>query len=121
MLSIGPALCDFYTPALVDRGAVVAAVGTTGSGPLLAQRLKGEIDRVLPAGLGLLAGVLKAVQPAVRATFPDFSDRRAFLTALLDGPAAAAALGGDAASRGALGSREPSRRHRVPSGGRGRL
>jgi precorrin-2 dehydrogenase/sirohydrochlorin ferrochelatase len=92
-----PALCDFYTPAVVDRGAVVAAVGTTGSGPMLAARLKGEIDRVMPAHVGDLADMLKAIQGEVRARFPDFSERKAFLASLLDGPAGAAALEGDPA------------------------
>ncbi len=92
-----PALCDFYTPALVDRGAVVAAVGTTGSGPVLAGRLKAEIDRAMPANVGDLATMLKAIQGAVRARFPDFTARKAFLASVLDGPAGAAALAGDAA------------------------
>ncbi len=92
-----PALCDFYTPALVDRGAVVAAVGTTGSGPMLAGRLRGEIDKVMPARVGDLALMLKAIQGAVRARFPDFGARKAFLASVLDGPAGAAALAGDAA------------------------
>ena len=90
-----PALCDFYTPALVDRGAVVAAVGTTGSGPLLAGRLKLEIDRVLPARVGDLALMLKAIQSDVRARFPDFGERKNFLASVLDGPPGAAALAGD--------------------------
>jgi len=93
-----PAHCDFYTPALVDRGAVVAAVGTTGSGPLLAGRLKAEIDRVMPQRVGDLAGMLKAIQGDVRARFPDFAERKAFLASVLDGPAAVAALSGDAAA-----------------------
>ena len=92
-----PALCDFYTPALVDRGAVVAAVGTTGSGPLLAGRLKGEIDKVMPARVGDLARMLKAIQGEVRTRFPDFTERKAFLASMLDGPAGAAALAGDPA------------------------
>jgi precorrin-2 dehydrogenase/sirohydrochlorin ferrochelatase len=91
-----PAYCDFYTPALVDRGAVVAAVGTTGSGPMLAGRLKTEIDKVMPARVGELALMLKAIQGAVRARFPEFGARKAFLATVLDGPAAAAALAGDA-------------------------
>jgi siroheme synthase-like protein len=92
-----PALCDFYTPALVDRGAVVAAVGTTGSGPMLAGRLKAEIDKVMPERVGDLADMLRAIQGDVRSRFPDFSERKAFLASLLDGPAGAAALAGDPA------------------------
>jgi precorrin-2 dehydrogenase/sirohydrochlorin ferrochelatase len=92
-----PAHCDFYTPALVDRGPVVAAVGTTGSGPLLAGRLKAEIDKAMPQRVGDLADMLKAIQGDVRTRFPDFAARKAFLASVLDGPAGAAALAGDPA------------------------
>ncbi|WP_371810921.1 NAD(P)-dependent oxidoreductase, partial [Caulobacter sp. S45] len=35
-----PELCDFNTPAIVDRGAIVAAVATGGAAPLLAAELR---------------------------------------------------------------------------------
>ena len=90
-----PAHCDFYTPAIVDRGAVVAGIGTGGAGPVLAGRLKAQIDTLWPARLGALAELLRTIQPQVRARFPAFAERRAFLVALLDGPAARAALAGE--------------------------
>ncbi len=64
---------------------------------MLAGRLKAEIDRVMPARVGDLADMLKAIQGEVRARFPDFTARKAFLASVLDGPAAAAALAGDPA------------------------
>jgi precorrin-2 dehydrogenase/sirohydrochlorin ferrochelatase len=90
-----PALCDFYTPAIVDRGPVVGAVGTTGHAPGLARRLKAEIDARWPERLGALAAMIDAVKGDARRLLPDFEARRAFLESLLDGPAAEAALTGD--------------------------
>ena len=90
-----PALCDFYTPAIVDRGAVVGAVGTTGQAPGLARRLKAEIDARWPAGLSRLAALVAAMKADARAALPDFAERRDFLESLLEGPAAEAALAGD--------------------------
>jgi len=90
-----PALCDFYTPAIVDRGAVVGAIGTTGQAPGLARRLKGELDARWPQRLGALAALIEAVKVDARRRLPDFDARRAFLESLLDGPAAEAALAGE--------------------------
>lgn len=90
-----PALCDFYTPAVVDRGPVVGAVGTTGQAPGLARRLKGEIDAHWPEGLNRLAGLVDALKAEARAALPEFDVRRAYLESLLAGAAAEAALAGD--------------------------
>jgi precorrin-2 dehydrogenase/sirohydrochlorin ferrochelatase len=90
-----PSLCDFYTPALIDRGAVVAAVGATGAAPLLAAQLRNDIEAVLPEGAGHLAELFRATRDDVRAALPDMAQRRAFLREILRGPAAEAALAGD--------------------------
>lgn len=90
-----PELCDFFTPALVDRGEVVAAVGTRGASPVLAQRLKAGIEAVVPAGAGRLAALLRQFREEVREAFPEMGGRADFVRRVLDGPAAAAAMGGD--------------------------
>jgi precorrin-2 dehydrogenase/sirohydrochlorin ferrochelatase len=82
-----PALSDFHTPAIVDRGPVVAAVGTTGTAPAMAQMLRGEIEARLPRDAGRLAGLLGERRGALTAAFPDMVQRRAFLRAVLAGPA----------------------------------
>jgi precorrin-2 dehydrogenase/sirohydrochlorin ferrochelatase len=86
-----PALSDFNTPAIIDRGAVVVAVGTSGSAPLLAQMLRGEIEARLPAAVGETAELLGARREAIKAAFPDLADRRAFLRAVLAEPSLDAA------------------------------
>ena len=91
------ALCDFNTPALIDRGDVVAAIGTGGTAPILASLLRGDIEARVPEGTGRIAALLGRMQPEVRAAFPDLAQRRAFLRSVLDGPAAEAAMAGDAA------------------------
>jgi precorrin-2 dehydrogenase/sirohydrochlorin ferrochelatase len=93
-----PLLCDFYTPAIVDRGAVVAAVGATGAAPLLAALLRNEIESLLPDGAGRLAELFRVTREEVRKALPDMTARRAFLRRALASPAAEAALGGDMAA-----------------------
>ena len=90
-----PQLCDFVTPAVIDRGEVVAAIGTGGAAPILASLLRGDIEARLPEGVGRVAGLLGRMQGEVRAAFPELAQRRAFLRSVLGGPAAEAALAGD--------------------------
>ena len=97
-----PHLCDFVTPAVIDRGDVVAAIGTGGTAPILASLLRGDIEARVPAGAGRIAGLLGLMQPEVRAAFPELAQRRAFLRSVLDGPAAEAAVAGRDAEAEAL-------------------
>jgi precorrin-2 dehydrogenase/sirohydrochlorin ferrochelatase len=90
-----PALCDFTTPAVIDRGEVVAAVGTDGASPLLAALLRNDIEARVPPGAGRLAALLRALQDEVRAALPDLAARRGFLRSVLTGPVAEAALAGE--------------------------
>ncbi len=92
-----PALCDFTTPAVIDRGEVVAAIGTGGSAPLLASLLRSDIEARVPQGAGRVAVLMRRLQDEVRAAFPDLAQRRGFLRGVLSGPAAAAALADDMA------------------------
>jgi precorrin-2 dehydrogenase/sirohydrochlorin ferrochelatase len=97
-----PALSDFTTPAIIDRGAVVAAVGTGGASPMLAASLRGEIENQLPEGIGRLAAMLHRLQAEVRRARPDLAQRRDFLRGALSGPAAEAALAGRVAEAESL-------------------
>ena len=89
--------CDFYTPALVDRGEVVAAVSASGASPLLSALLRNDIETRLPDGVGRLAALLRATREAVREALPDMDRRRAFLRAAITGRAAQTAMAGDMA------------------------
>lgn len=89
-----PALCDFISPAVIDRGAVVAAVGASGA-PMLATQLRQDIEARVPEGAGRVAALLHQFQGEVRQLIPDFPQRRAFLRRILAGPAAEAAMKGD--------------------------
>ena len=90
-----PILCDFTTPAVIDRGEVVAAIGTGGAAPMLATLLRQDIEARVPEGAGRVAALFRLTQDEVRRVLPDVSRRRAFLRAQLTGPAAEAAMAGD--------------------------
>ena len=92
-----PALCDFTTPAVIDRGEVVAAIGTGGGSPMLATLLRQDIEARVPEGAGRIAALFRTMQDEVRAALPELHLRRAFLREALMGPAAQAAMDGDLA------------------------
>jgi precorrin-2 dehydrogenase/sirohydrochlorin ferrochelatase len=109
-----PAWSDFNTPAVIDRGEVVAAVGTGGAAPVMAAMLRTEIEVHVPPGAGRFAALLGRMQGEIRTALPDLTDRRAFLRQAIGGPAAKAAHTDDMASaeiliRDALGQPHQAR------------
>jgi len=90
-----PKLSDFTTPSIVDRGAVVAAIGTNGAAPMLATRLRQQLEAMLPDRLGALADFVRARQDEVRRRFPDLTARRRVLRRILEGDAADRVLAAD--------------------------
>lgn len=110
-----PALGDFTTPSIVDRGRVVGAVGTDGSAPVLAVRLRQQIETLWPERLGLLAEVMGVMRIEVRAVFPDMGRRRTWLRSLATGAVAEAALSGRPAEALAI-ARESLAHHARPPG-----
>jgi precorrin-2 dehydrogenase/sirohydrochlorin ferrochelatase len=91
-----PALSDFSTPAVVDRGEVVVGIGTAGAAPMMAALLRNDLEARIPQGAGRVAALFKRLQMEVRAAFPDLAERRAFLRKAFASPAAEAAAAGDA-------------------------
>ncbi len=78
-----PDLCDFTVPSVLDRSPVLIAIGTGGTSAGLAKALRLRLEALLPQGLGALASALASARAAMRARWPDASDRRQALDAAL--------------------------------------
>lgn len=78
-----PDLCDFTTPAIVDRAPVTIAIGTGGASAGLAKAVRQRIEALLPARLGALALALQAARDAMKARWPAAADRRRAIDAAL--------------------------------------
>lgn len=78
-----PDLCDFTTPAIVDRAPVTIAIGTGGASAGLAKAVRQRIETLLPARLGALAAALYAARGAIKARWPAAADRRRAIDAAL--------------------------------------
>ena len=86
----------FIFPAIVDRGDVVVAIGTGGSSPVVARRLREKIEALLPARIGDLAGFIGRWRKPMAAHLSDMSLRRRFWERVVDGPIGALVLAGKA-------------------------
>jgi uroporphyrin-III C-methyltransferase/precorrin-2 dehydrogenase/sirohydrochlorin ferrochelatase len=89
-----PALSTFIFPAIVDRSPIVVAVGSGGESPVLARRVREQIESVLPERLGALARFMgerrKSVQQALGALA-----RRPFWERIVSGVVGTRVLAGD--------------------------
>ncbi|NBC19796.1 MAG: uroporphyrinogen-III C-methyltransferase [Alphaproteobacteria bacterium] len=90
-----PRHCDFTVPSILDRGEIVAAIGSGGSAPVLAKSVRARLEALLPARIGELAALARKLRPEVKAKISSGPERRRFWEAALTGPAAERAYAGD--------------------------
>lgn len=90
-----PELCDFITPAIVNRAPLSVAIGTEGAAPVLARHVRARIEAMLAPETGRLAALAESLRGVVADLLPAGEARRRFWAKLFDGPVAARALAGD--------------------------
>jgi uroporphyrin-III C-methyltransferase / precorrin-2 dehydrogenase / sirohydrochlorin ferrochelatase len=100
-----PELSSFILPAVVDRSPVIVAIGTHGAAPVLARRVREQIEALLPHRLGALARFAGSRRGAVRRQLPA-SARRPFWERVFGGPVSAQVLAGDESAADAAFTRE---------------
>ncbi len=83
-------------PAIVDRSPLIVAVGTGGHSPVLARRVRAQLEALLPERLGELARLAGRARERARLLLPDIDQRRRFWERLLAGSVASQALAGRA-------------------------
>jgi uroporphyrin-III C-methyltransferase/precorrin-2 dehydrogenase/sirohydrochlorin ferrochelatase len=98
-----PDLSTFIFPSIVDRGDVVVAIGTGGTSPVLARRLREKIEQILPERIGELAGLMGRYRERLHALRHRGFSTRQFWERVIDGPIGALFLSGrDAKAEAAL-------------------
>jgi uroporphyrin-III C-methyltransferase/precorrin-2 dehydrogenase/sirohydrochlorin ferrochelatase len=85
----------FIFPAVVDRSPLIVAVGTSGSSPTLARRVRTQIEALLPERLGQLARYAARWRESVRRALPELPQRLKFWDAFFSGPIATQVLHGN--------------------------
>jgi uroporphyrin-III C-methyltransferase/precorrin-2 dehydrogenase/sirohydrochlorin ferrochelatase len=100
-----PELSTYIFPAIIDRSPVVVAVGSSGNSPVLARRVRQQIEALLPARLGALARFVGDRRNEVkRALTP--AQRRPFWERIIGGIVGSRVLAGDESDASAKFQRE---------------
>lgn len=71
-----PPDCDFFYPSVVKRGDLQIAISTAGKSPALAQRLRQEIEAMLPEDTGPWLDQLGETRLRMLEAFPLSEDRK---------------------------------------------
>jgi len=78
-----PEFCDFYVPAVVDRGSLQIAIGTDGKCPAYAGHLRKKLEELFTEQHGQFVDALDAARKQIIATVEDSADRKAILGELV--------------------------------------
>ena len=99
-----PELCDFFTPALVNRAPLAVAVGTEGVAPVLSRHVRARIEGLLAPAFGDLAALAARLRARVKEKRATVADRRRFWARFFSGAIAENVFAGrlDAAEAEAL-------------------
>jgi len=79
-----PGLCDFYVPAVVQRGNLQIAIGTDGKSPSYAGHLRKKLENIFTEKHGEFLDSLDAIRGFIIEKIADASDRKAILGKLAD-------------------------------------
>src|SRR4051812_11849186 len=115
-----PVASTFIFPAIVDRSPILIAISSGGQAPVLARRVREQMEAFLPARLGALARFMgerrKAVKRALRT-----AARRSFWERIVGGVVGARVFAGDEVTAGRDFERELRTTHLTRSSGTGSL
>jgi uroporphyrin-III C-methyltransferase/precorrin-2 dehydrogenase/sirohydrochlorin ferrochelatase len=101
-----PELCDFYTPAIVNRAPLAVAVASEGVAPVLSRHVRARIEALLAPAFGDLAGLAERLRERVAAKLASGADRRRFWARFFSGPVAEKVFAGNLAGAEAEAARE---------------
>jgi uroporphyrin-III C-methyltransferase/precorrin-2 dehydrogenase/sirohydrochlorin ferrochelatase len=83
-----PELCDFYTPAIVNRAPLSIAVCSEGVAPVLARHVRARIEGLLAPAFGDLAGLAERLRGKVTRSLGTVVERRRFWARFFSGTVA---------------------------------
>lgn len=81
-------LSSFQVPAIVDRSPVVIAISSSGAAPMVARRVRAQIETLLDHSIGSMTKLVQRYRTQIKSKFPALGLRRNFYDWVIDGPVA---------------------------------
>jgi uroporphyrin-III C-methyltransferase/precorrin-2 dehydrogenase/sirohydrochlorin ferrochelatase len=94
-----PSISTFIFPAIVDRSPILIAISSGGQAPVLARRIREQMEALLPARLGALARFMGDRRKAVKRVLRTAA-RRSFWERIVGGIVGARVFAGDEVEAG---------------------
>jgi uroporphyrin-III C-methyltransferase / precorrin-2 dehydrogenase / sirohydrochlorin ferrochelatase len=79
-------LSSAIMPAIIDRSPLLIAISSGGTAPMLARRVREQLEALLDQSLGRVSALLGAWRARIRTHISDARQRRSFYRELLEGP-----------------------------------
>ncbi len=79
-----PDLCNYLSPAIVDRSPLVVAISSGGAMPVLVRRVREWLENLLPARIGELAAAARSARQRIAQRIPDLIPRRHLWERIVD-------------------------------------
>jgi len=86
--------CSYISPAIIDRSPLIVAVSSGGHAPVLARKIRAQIESLLPVKLGELASLAGRWRARVASRYGDFRARLRSWDAFFDGRIGSEVLSG---------------------------
>ncbi len=79
-----PELCNYVSPAIVDRSPLVVAISSGGAMPVLARRVRAWLENLLPTRIGELAAAARKARKRIAQRLPELLPRRHLWERIVD-------------------------------------
>lgn len=89
-----PKLCSVVVPAIVDRSPLVVGICSGGESPVLARKVRTQLESTLPGAYGDLGKFASDWRQQVKNRLPDEDQRRRFWEEIIDGSVGEMVLSG---------------------------
>ncbi|MCX5780100.1 MAG: bifunctional precorrin-2 dehydrogenase/sirohydrochlorin ferrochelatase [Firmicutes bacterium] len=79
-----PPNCDFYVPSILRRNSLCVAISTEGKSPLLAAKLRRELEEYIPEEYGEWVEILGELRTQIKETDLNIGERKAIFEGLVN-------------------------------------